>query len=333
MNGQLLTVSTSPHLLGSRSIRSMNLEYMIALLPALLTGLYYFGSPALMLVLISTGSAVVVEYVITLILKKKPEVDNLHAALMGFMLGLILPAGAPWWIPVIGAGLAIVLGKLCFGGMGAYPMNPVLIAWAALSLSWPEHMSAFVDATGWGSEEWVLTGSPLVQLKDDIGALQLFEMGNLWKGAVPAAIGAGGTWALLLGGLYLVFRRIVAWQIPLGVILGAVIMSLLAAYTDPRVAELGLEGFSQNFDVVLFQLATGGLMIVAFFLAPEPVTSPMTGWGTFLFGLGIGCIAIIVRMWGKPVDGAYYGVLLMNAATPLLDRIKPRVIGKVVSGA
>ncbi|MBU1155467.1 MAG: RnfABCDGE type electron transport complex subunit D, partial [Proteobacteria bacterium] len=134
-------------------------------------------------------------------------------------------------------------------------------------------------------------------------------------------------------GVYLIIRRIIPWQIPIGALLGAIVMALIATYTDPRILELGYEEFAANMNVVWFHLGAGGLMIAAFFLGPEPVSSPVTPWGTFLFGVGIGLMTIIVRTWGGLVDGAFYGVLLMNAANPLLDRIRPRVIGKVVSGA
>ncbi|MBU1274104.1 MAG: RnfABCDGE type electron transport complex subunit D [Proteobacteria bacterium] len=334
MNQNLLTVSTSPHILGRTTVRSMYLEYMIALAPALLMGLYYFGAPALITVLLAVASAAVSDFIVSFITKKPSTLSNLHIICLGLVLGQILPPGAPWWLPVVGGALTVFLGIGIFGGIGYYPMNPVLVAWVALAISWPEAMNSFLDPLPLGTEgDWAEAETPLMQLKGDIGTLQAFELGVLWLGKVPGAIGATSSWALLAGGVYLIIRRIIPWQIPIGALLGAVGMALLAAYTDPAIEELGLEGFAAHMDVAWFHLGTGGLLIAAFFVGPEPVSSPVTPWGTLLFGVGIGLMAIIVRTWGGLVDGAFYGVLLMNAATPLLDRIRPRVIGKVVNGA
>ena len=334
MNHNLLTVSTSPHILGRTTVRSIYLEMMIALAPALLTGLYYFGAPGLITVLLAVASAAAAELVISLLTKKPSTLSNLHVLLLGLLMGMILPPGAPWWLPVVGGALTVLLGVSIFGGIGAYPMNPVLVAWAALAISWPEAMNHYFEPMALGSGgDWMEAETPLMQLKGDIGTLEVFEVGVLWLGQTAGAIGSTGTWALMAGGIYLIIRRLIPWQIPIGVLVGAVGMGLLAAYTDPQVAEMGFEEFGAYLNIVWFHLAAGGLMITAFFLAPEPVSSPVTPWGTFLFGAGVGVMTIIVRFWGTPVEGAFYAVLVMNAVTPLLDRIRPRVIGKVVSGA
>ncbi|RJX33886.1 MAG: RnfABCDGE type electron transport complex subunit D [Desulfarculus sp.] len=335
MNENLLVVSTSPHLLGRITLRSMHLEIMLALTPAFLVGLYYFGFPALSTVVLAVAGALGSDYLVSYLTKKPAHPEDLHTALIGFLMGLILAPGAPWWLCLLGGALAVVLGKLLFGGLGSYPLNPVLVAWAAMALSWPAGMNRFLEPLALGTAgDWTQAQIPLMQLKSDISTLSgVYEMKNLWLGVVPAAVGAGSSVALMAGGLYLIIRRLIPWQIPLGALLGAAGMALLASYTDPRIGELGLEGLAARLDVIWFHLATGGLMIAAFFLAPEPVTSPVTPWGTFLFGLGVGIMTIIVRTWGSWVDGAFYGVLLMNLATPLLDRIRPRVLGKVVTGA
>ena len=171
-----------------------------------------------------------------------------------------------------------------------------------------------------------------MQLKGDVSTLEVIPLGELWWGTYPNAIGAGGTWALLLGGLYLTVRRLIPWQIPVGVIAGGIIMALVAGYTDPHIGWLDYTGFGPRWFIAMFHLGAGGLMISAFFLAPEPVSSPVTPWGMLLYGLGIGFMAVIVRTWGGLVDGVFYGVLLMNAVTPLFDRIRPKVLGKVVPG-
>lgn len=327
MSTSLLTVSTSPHWLGRTTLRSMHVEWLIALAPALIMGIYLYGLRALMVVALAAAAALAAEAGVQKASKQPVQVGDLHSLLLGLLLGLILPAGAPWWLPIVGGALAVVMGKLLFGGLGGYPMNPVLIAWAALALSWPEHMQAFFMP---GTAE--VSETSLMMLKNDASTLEVVGLGSLWWGGYPDAIGTSSALALLVGGVYLVIRRLVPWQIPLGVLLGAVLLSLLAAYTDPSLGELGYASFGKNFGIALFHLGAGGLMISAFFLGPEPVSSPVTPWGMFLFGLGIGFMAIIVRTWGGPVDGAFYGVLVMSAATPLFDRMRPKVLGKVVPG-
>jgi RnfABCDGE-type electron transport complex D subunit len=327
MNQPLLTVSTSPHWLGRTTVRSMHVEWLLALAPAVVMGLYFFGGPAAWVLVLSVVAAVAAEAGAQRLTKERLTVTDLHAVLMGLLTGLVIPPGAPWWIPVVGGVLAVVLAKLLFGGLGAYPMNPVLVAWAALSLSWPEHMNAYQLPFFREMAE-----TPLMQMKYDVSTLEVVPLSELWWGAVPGAVGATATWGLILGGLYLVARRLVPWQIPAGVLLGAVLMGLVAAYADPELGWLGYESFGQKLVIVLFHLGAGGLMLTAFFLAPEPVSSPVTPWGMFLFGLGVGFMTVIVRTWGGPVEGAFYGVLVMNAATPLFDRLRPKVLGKVVPG-
>lgn len=328
MSGPLLTVSASPHLLGRLTVRSMYAQWLIALAPALLMGLYYFGTPGLLTVLLATVSAVATEALCVRLGKMPNRVGDLHAVVMGVLMGMVLPAGVPWWIPVVGGFLCIFLGKMIFGGIGAFPMNPVLVAWAALSLSWPEHMNAFYAPLA-EDGEWEVAETFLLQLKNDISSFEVIELSEIWSGNVPGAIGATCSWAIIAGGLFLIGRRIIQWQIPVGALLGVLIMALVAAYTDERIEELGYESFAEYLNVAWYHLAAGGLMISAFFLGPEPVTSPMTPWGRLLFGLGIGFMTVIVRTWGGLVDGAFFGVLLMNTVTPIFDRIRPKVLGKI----
>ena len=333
MNRNLLTVSSSPHVLGRMSLRSMHLEIMIALLPAFLTGMYYFGAWAVWLVLVSMVTAVATEAVVNAISKKPQHLDDLHALLLGLMMGLIMPSGAPLWLPIVGSFLAVALGKMVFGGLGAYPMNPVLIAWAALAISWPEQMASFLEAIPFSEEERGMVDTPLMMIKEDVGLLMEPELLRLYLGAHAGEVGATGAFALILGGLYLIWRRIISWQIPVGVLAGAFCMALAATYLDPRIAELGLEEFGPRLDIVWYHLGVGGLMIAAFFLATESVSSPVTPWGMLLYGLGIGVMTVIVRFWGAYPEGVFYAVLVMNAVTPLFDRIQPRVLGKVITGA
>ena len=329
MKTPLLTVSASPHLLGKATVRNMNVETIIALVPALVAGFYYFGTPGILTVAVAVASTVVFEFLCVKIFGQKNRLDDFHAVLMGLLLGMVLPAGAPLWIPVMGGLLTIGLAKMIFGGVGGYPMHPVLIAWAALQLSWPEQMKAFyVPLSETGVYE--VGKSALAQFTADVAYLKKVDVMALWCGYLPGAVGATSAWALMIGGIYLVIRRIVNWRIPLAILVGTLVMSLIAAWTDPTLGALKFSGFGDTLRLAWFHMGAGGLMICAFFLAAEPLTSPVTCGGRIAFGLGIGIMAVIVRTWGAAGDGAYYAVLLMSAATPLFDRIRPRVIGKPV---
>lgn len=325
MSAPLLTVSTSPHILGRTTVRQMHLEFLIALAPTLLAGFYYFGTPAVVLVVLSAATALVVEWAIAKVCGLPNRVDDLHAVLMGVLLGMLLPAGAPWWVAVVGAVLAIAMAKMIFGGLGGYPMNPVLIAWATLEISWPEHMKAFLMPLASKPE---MAQSALMKLQADPSVIKTLDLMGLWCGTDPGELGCTSAWAILIGGLYLIIRRHIDWRIPLGVMVGVIVMSLLALSLDPNLAKLGLTGLWQKLHLAWFHLGSGGMMIAAFFLATESVSSPVTPGGCLLYGLGIGILAVIIRSWGAAGDGAYYAVLLMSAATPLFDRVRPRVIGK-----
>lgn len=323
MSTPLLTVSASPHILGRATVRGMHLETLLALAPALFLGFYFFGIPAVTVVVITTISAVVFEYLITKLAKQPNRLNDFHAVLMGVLLGMILPAGAPWWVAMVGGFLTVVLAKALFGGLGGYPMHPVLIAWAALYLSWPEHMNAF-----FAPFTTDVAQTSLMKARANLAYIKEVDLNNLWTGLTPGSIGATSGLALAIGGVYLMLRRKVNWHIPTGVIIGAVLMSLLATYTDPAFAKLKMAGFTDHLQLVYFELASGGLMLAAFFLATEPVSSPVTPAGTWIYGILIGVLAVIIRLWGSYSEGVYFAVLLMSAATPLFDRIRPAVFGK-----
>ena len=321
---QLLTVSASPHILGKRTVASLYKDWLIALIPALLAAIYYFGSAAVINIAIAVISTVGFEFLICKIFNLPNRLNDLHAALMGLLLGLLMPAGAPFWVPLIGGLIISGLAKAMFGGLGGYPMNPVLIAWACLALSWPEHMNNFFGAAG-TEAAMKTTQTPLMLVAADLKAYGATDLWALWCGYVPGAVGTTSTWAILLGGLYLLIRKVISWHIPVAVLAGAIVMSLLASVADAKLAQTGLGAFN----LAWFHLGAGGLMISAFFFAPEHVSSPMTNGGMLVYGLGIGVLAVIIRHWGANVEGVYYAVLFMSCCTPLLDRIRPKVLGKV----
>jgi len=305
-------VSMSPHIRGTTSIASTMLTVIIALVPTSLAGIYLFGLNSLLIMVLAMATAVIAEALIEKLTARPLSFTTYHALLMGLLLALILPPTAPWWLPVVGAVVAIVLGKAVFGGLGNYPFHPVLVAWVVLQLSWPETMNTFVAPH---SGEQALT--PLMAIKEDLGLFYSYELRALFLGQKAGYIGAVSNGAILLGGLFLLVRGIIRWHIPLsflaGIALFAAVLRLINADVYPPVA---------------FHLISGGVFLAAFFLAPEPVTSPVTPRGMLLFGFLAGVVTMIIRMWGAHPDGSFYAILIMNAATPLFNYLKPPLYGR-----
>jgi Na+-translocating ferredoxin:NAD+ oxidoreductase subunit D len=307
-----LMVSMSPHVRGSLSIERMMGSMLLALVPTAAAGVYFFGLTALLTLVLAMATAAAVEAAIELLSKQKLTIGDLHALLTGLLLALILPPTAPWWLTMTGAATAIILGKMLFGGLGAYPFNPPLVAWVVLKLSWPERMNAFISPlTG----ERVLT--PLMAFQEDPALFYAYDLWDLFLGTAAGGIGMVCGLAIVIGGLYLLVRGIIRWHIPVAFLLGvglfAGIMRMINADLYPPVG---------------FHLAGGGVLLGALFLAPEPVTSPVTPTGMIAFGLLAGILTMILRMWGADYDGTFYAILVMNAATPLFNHLTPRAYGR-----
>jgi Na+-translocating ferredoxin:NAD+ oxidoreductase subunit D len=307
-----LMVSMSPHVRGSLSIERMMGSMLLALVPTAAAGVYFFGLTALLTLVLAMATAAAVEAAIELLSKQKLTIGDLHALLTGLLLALILPPTAPWWLTMTGAATAIILGKMLFGGLGAYPFNPPLVAWVVLKLSWPERMNAFISPlTG----EPALT--PLMAFQEDPALFYSYDLWDLFLGTAAGGIGMVCGLAIVIGGLYLLVRGIIRWHIPVAFLLGvglfAWIMRMINADLYPPVG---------------FHLAGGGVLLGALFLAPEPVTSPVTPTGMLAFGLLAGILTMILRMWGADYDGTFYAILVMNAATPLFNYLVPRAYGE-----
>jgi electron transport complex protein RnfD len=312
MDTTQLIVSMSPHVRGPLTIERMMGSMIAALVPAAAAGVYLFGLRALVVILLSVVTSVAVEAGIERLFHRSLHLRDLHAALTGLLVAMLLPPTAPWWLVVVGAGTAVILGKMVFGGLGTYPFHPALVAWVVLTLSWPGRMAAFVVPH---TLEPALT--PLMAFKEDPALFYSYETWALFLGAQAGPIGTGCGLALVIGGLFLIIRGIIRWHIPVAFLLGvasfAGVMHLINADLYPPVS---------------FHLVGGGVLLGAFFLAPEPVTSPVTPKGMVAFGILAGLITMVIRMWGADPDGTVYGILVMNAATPLFNRLRPRAYGR-----
>ena len=327
MEGKL-RVSSSPHIVTPRTTTSIMRDVLVALLPAAAAGVYMFGLKALYILLASVASAVITEYAILKIFKRPGKVMDLSAAVTGLLLGMNLPASAPIWLPILGSVFAVIVVKHAFGGLGHNFMNPALAGRAFLVACWPARMlgSAFIPARQIGSLMPIASATvdatsyatPLVYLKT--GTLASDSLLPLFIGNVGGCIGEVSAAALLIGGIYLLLRKVINWRIPV-IYIGTVLVGVFV-----------LKGF----DLLLSMehILAGGLFIGAFFMATDYTTSPITKKGQAIFALGCGLLTVIIRLYGGYPEGVSYSILLMNIAAPLIERYtKPRIFGKVAKNA
>jgi len=308
-------VSMSPHVRGGQSIETMMSTFIIGLIPTALAAIYFFGIRSLIIMVLSMATAVIVEALIETLTHQKRTFRDCHALLIGLLFALILPSSVPWWIPVVGATVAIVLGKALFGGLGNYPFNPVLVAWVVLRLSWPERMSLFFEPH---TTTQILT--PLMAFKEDPSLFYSYNLSSLFLGQKPGLMGTVCNLAILIGALFILYRGVIRWHIPLSFFAGIACFAAVLRYINADV-----------YPPVTFHLIGGGVFLAAFFLAPEPVTSPVTPTGMITFGFLAGILTMIIRMWGAFPDGSFYAILIMNSATPLFNYLKPKVYGRSYS--
>ncbi|MDH4210817.1 MAG: RnfABCDGE type electron transport complex subunit D [candidate division WOR-3 bacterium] len=323
---RLFVVSASPHI-RSKHKTSMAMRIVtIALLPVLAYSTYLYGLRVLFITLISIIAAVCAEALLQRMLGKKITVADGSAVLTGLLLAYNLPPGVPWWLPAVGSAFAIIFAKQLFGGLGYNFINPALAGRAFLMASWPSLMTKeWLSPIGGtlSGIDGISAATPLSLLKNPanygdpqviIRQLNDFEtIRNLFSGNIGGCIGETSVFFLLLGGLVLVFLKIVDYRIVLGYLGSFALLAWL----------LPTQGS------VLFHLFSGGLILGAFFMATDWVTSPITKKGRWIFGIGCGIITIIIRIWGGYPEGVSYSILLMNVFTPLIDRLtKERIFGE-----
>jgi len=289
-------------------------DVLIALLPAGIAGVVFFGMKALLLIVVGVVSAVVAEFVFQKAARQTVTVMDLSAAVTGLLLAYNVPATTPWWVVMIGSVFAIVIVKQLFGGIGFNVVNPALAARAVLQASWGAHINTFEAVSG---------ATPLAQLAggNDASAVTV-KLSNMFLGNdMPGCIGEVSALLLILGGIYLIVRGVIHFHTPVAYIgTVAVFMLIYAAVTGKAVI-----------DYTLIQLLAGGLMLGAFFMATDYVSTPMTKKGQFIFGIGCGILTSVIRLWGGYPEGVSYSILLMNLVAPLIDRwVKPRVLGSEV---
>jgi Na+-translocating ferredoxin:NAD+ oxidoreductase subunit D len=293
-------VSTSPHWRDKTTTQELMLSVIIALLPALGVAVYIFKLPALLVLGSAALAAVATEAVIAFFQKKPLPILDGSALLTGLLLAMTLPPTTPWWAAALGAFFAIAIAKQAFGGLGMNIFNPALAGRAFLLASYPVLITTWVKPFS-----GLTTATPLALAKETDLATALASSSYLdsFLGLSSGSLGETSALALLVGGVLLLLRRVIHWQIPVFYI-GTVAGLAFILQQD-----------------VLFHLLNGGLLLGAFFMATDYVTSPITPWGKVIFGIGAGILVMVIRLWGGYPEGVCYSILLMNATTPLLDKL------------
>lgn len=282
--------------------RSVMLDVIIALLPATVWGIYTFGIRAGITVAVSVVTAVIAELLYEIIMKKSVTVADLSAAVTGLILGLSMPPAVPVWVPAVGSVFAVVIVKQLFGGIGKNIVNPALTARLFLMLCWPSQMNMYVDV----KTDLVSAATPLTVLKTGVSPSE--TVFNCVIGNIGGAIGEVSAIALFAGFIYLLVRRVVTWQIPVGFVGTVALWTVLFPNTG------------DNVNCMLYNIFCGGLLLCALFCANDYATSPVTGGGRLIFGVGCGLVTAFIRYFGAYPDGCAFAVVIMNLLVPFFEK-------------
>lgn len=310
-------VSPAPHLHSGESTPRVMRSVLIALLPASCWAVYLFGLPALTVILVAVVSSVLAEAAFQKLTGRPVTVADGSAALTGLLLALNLPSSSPWWMVVVGSLVAVVIAKQVYGGLGQNPFNPALVGRVFLLISFPLQMTTWPVP-----HDTVTAATPLGTMKTDlllngridpgIGRVTWETLKDPLLGNVGGCLGEVSVILLVIGGGYLLARKTITWHIPFSYLVTVGILTGIFWLTDPA-----------RFANPLFHLVSGGLILGAFFMATDLVTSPSSSRGMLVFGIGCGAFTVLIRLFGGYPEGVSFAILLMNAATPLLDRLLP----------
>ena len=303
-------VSGTPHVRSKESIQSIMRDVIIALVPATAAGIYYFGLRALILIVAAIISAVFFEWLYEKITKKPVTINDLSAVVTGLLLAMNLPASAPVWVAIVGSAFAIIFAKQLFGGLGQNFINPALAGRAFLLASYPTEMTTWVVPNGLAADA-ATYATPLAQLKN--GALGA-SLKQLVIGQVGGTIGETCAIALIIGGIYLLYKHVISWKIP--VIYIATVFILFAV--------IGRHGMRMP----LQEIFAGGVMLGGIFMATDYASSPVTPKGQVIFAVGAGLLTYLIRTFGGYPEGVSYSILIMNCCVPLIERFtEPTIFG------
>ena len=311
-----LIVSPSPHIRSERTTRNIMLDVIIALCPAVIASVILFGWRAFLIEAVCVASCVLIEYLCRVLMKREQTIGDLSAVVTGLLLALNLPVTIPMWVAVFGCFIAIAVTKQLFGGIGQNFANPAIAARVILLASFGGYMTNFTAPFDYSGVDAVASATPLALLAGDAdavtsassaaGGAQLPSLMQMFLGVKAGCIGEVSALALLIGGVYLVARRVIKPITPL-VFIGTVFVFSGILGADP-----------------VYQILSGGLMIGAIFMATDYATTPTTNWGKVVFGLGAGLLTVLIRQYGNYPEGVSFAILLMNILTPQIDKLLTR---------
>ena len=322
-----LTISLSPHVHGGDSVQKNMYGVVLALVPALLASLYFFGIGSAIVLAVSVLSCVFFEWAITKFILRRKEltISDGSAILTGLLLGFNLPSNLPIWIIIIGALVAIGIGKMTFGGLGQNPFNPALAGRIFLLISFPVQMTTWPESGQLGYADVETAATPLYLMKEAIKTGDASILGQLPSsidmliGQTGGCLGEVSALALLIGGCYLLWKKIITWHIPVSIIATVFVLSGIFYLCD--------SSYANPFQVIL----SGGLMLGAIFMATDYVTSPMTAKGQLIYGVAIGVITVLIRDFGAYPEGMSFAIFIMNGFTPIINNyVKPKRFGEEV---
>jgi electron transport complex protein RnfD len=318
--------TSSPHIRGNETTRSLMLDVVIAMVPALVAAVIVFGIRALTMTAVSVVACIFWEWLYRKLLKKDQTVGDLSAVVTGMLLAFVCPVTLPYWMLILGDAFAILLAKQLYGGIGKNFVNPALAGRAALLACYATAMTTWIDPTaskagvlGVGADI-VTAATPMAMMKEGglAAVMETYDLQSMFVGNIGGSLGEVSALALLIGGIYLIARKVITWHIPvayLGTV--AVLTFLFPRGNDPLT-------------FMLYNLLGGGLMLGAFFMATDYVTSPVTGKGRIVFGIGCGLLTVFIRYFGGYPEGVCYSILIMNCTTWLIDKyMRPARFGVV----
>ena len=323
-----LIATSNPHIRGSETTRSIMLDVIIAMLPALAFAIFNFGLRALTLTAVSVVGCIFWEWLYRKLMKKPQSIGDLSCVVTGMLLAFVCPVQMPYWMILIGDFFAIIVVKQLFGGIGKNFLNPALDGRAVLLASYAGTMTSWVDPAAGKAPiigsvaDVVTTATPLAVMKTgDFAALtDTYNVGNMFIGQIPGSLGEVSALALLIGGAYLIWRKVINWQTPVAYIATVAVLTFLF----PKQGS-GIEW-------MLYSIFGGGLFLGAFFMATDYATSPVTKKGQLIFGIGCGLFTVLIRYFGSYNEGVCYSIMVMNLLVALIDKYtKPTRFGVVKS--
>lgn len=318
LNQKLFVSSHAPFCHNGTSIRGRSYDIILAAIPAVAMGVYRFGTPALAVVVFSMAWAMIWEFLMNKAMKRAISIGDGNAAVIGLMFAMLMPATTPWWAVVTGTFIAVVIGKQIFGGIGGNPLNPAVLSVAIIMIAWKGLVDFDEAYVNYDFNFYALY--PLGALKH-FGVLQTgaYPLNDLFMGMQAGGTGSIFGLGLVIGGLYLIIRGHIRWEIPVSFLAGVFFTALIFNLVDP-----------EKYAGPLFHIVTGYTLLGAFFLLTEESSSPVNFIPMILFGAIAGIMTVLIRTIGVYVDGTLLAILLLNTANPLLDKIKPKALGKGV---